>query len=190
MPDANRTEREKMVAGDPYDAYDPELVQARRRARRLCRSLETSDDETERRSLLRSLLLACPDTTEIVGDFHCDYGWNVSFAPHCFVNFGCVILDVCPVAIGEYTLLGPSVHIYTAAHPLDAGERRLREFGRPVTIGNDVWLGGGVIVCPGVAIGDRSVIGAGSVVTRDIPADCVAAGNPCRIVRKLESRMF
>jgi len=174
-----------MIAGEPYDAYDPHLVAERRRARDLCRRYNGAGDEDEQRALLAELLGRYDPSAEVLPPLRCDYGWNISIGARCFVNFGCVILDTCAVTLGEHTLLGPSVHIYTAAHPLDAVERRVREYGRPVNIGDDVWIGGGAILCPGVNVGDRAVIGAGSIVTRDIPPDCVAAGNPCRVLRKL-----
>ena len=117
--------------------------------------------------------------------FRCDYGANIRLGARCFFNFNCVVLDVCPVTVGAHTLFGPAVQIYTATHPLDPALRRTQEFGRPVEIGADVWVGGGAIVCPGVRIGDRTVVGAGSVVTRDLPADVLAAGNPCRVLRRL-----
>jgi maltose O-acetyltransferase len=118
--------------------------------------------------------------------FFCDYGANIELGERVFFNFNCVVLDVCPVRIGAYTLFGPNVQIYTPMHPFDAALRRSQEFGKPVTIGADVWVGGGAIILPGVRISDRAVIGAGSVVTRDIPADVFAAGNPCRVIRQLE----
>ena len=118
--------------------------------------------------------------------FHCDYGRNIELGERVYFNFNCVVLDVCPVRIGSFTLFGPGVQIYAATHPLDAMERRARELGKPVEIGADVWVGGGSIILPGVTIGRRSVIGAGSVVTHDIPADVLAVGNPCRVLRPIE----
>src|SRR5690242_15848952 len=118
--------------------------------------------------------------------FFCDYGTNIELGERVFFNFNCVVLDVMAVRIGDFTLFGPAVQIYTALHPVNAGERRSGlELAKAVTIGSDVWVGGGAIICPGVTIGDRGVIGAGSVVTRDVPADSFAAGNPCRVIRKL-----
>lgn len=118
--------------------------------------------------------------------FFCDYGVHIFLGRKVFFNFNCVILDVCRVTIGDYSMFGPAVQIYTAAHPMEAEARRGREFGRPVTVGSDVWVGGGAILCPGVTVGSRSVIGAGSVVTRDIPEGVFAAGNPCRVIRRVE----
>jgi maltose O-acetyltransferase len=115
--------------------------------------------------------------------FFCDYGSNIYLGERVFFNFNCVVLDVCAVTIGDYTLFGPAVQIYTATHPMNPELRRKQEFARPITIGSDVWVGGGAIFCPGVTVGDRTVIGAGSVVTRDIPAGVLAVGNPCRVIR-------
>ena len=117
--------------------------------------------------------------------FYCDYGSNILLGERVFFNFNCVVLDVCQVTIGDYTLFGPAVQIYTATHPMNAELRRKQEFGKPIEIGSDVWVGGGAIICPGVRIGSRSVIGAGSVVTRDIPDGVFAAGNPCRVIREI-----
>ena len=180
--------RERMVAGEPYDPMDAELVAARARARRLCRRLNATDDDEEelRRTILRELFGRGGDTVWMQPPFQCDYGSNIELGERVFFNFDCVVLDVCPVRIGSHTLFGPAVQIYTPMHPMDAALRRREEYGRPVTIGEDVWVGGGAIVLPGVTIRDRAVIGAGSVVTRDVPADVFAAGNPCRVGRALE----
>lgn len=178
-----------MLAGDMYDPTDPQLTAERRRARDLCKSLnESHDDEQDLRDrIIRDLFGKSGDDIWIEPPFYCDYGFNITLGDKVFFNFNCVILDPAPVIIGNNVLFGPAVQIYAATHPLNASERSTwLEFARPVDIGSDVWVGGGAIVCPGVRIGDRSVIGAGSVVTRDIPADVVAAGNPCRIIRHLE----
>src|SRR5687767_14907179 len=116
--------------------------------------------------------------------FYCDYGSNIHLGERVFFNFNCVVLDVCRVTIGDYTLFGPAVQILTATHPMDAALRRTEESGKPIAIGSDVWVGAGALVLPGVTIGSRSVIGAGSVVTRDVPDDVLAAGNPCRVLRR------
>ena len=179
------TERERMLAGELYDPLDPELVTARDRARDLCQDLNATREgqQAERRRLLRELLGAGGDDVWVQPPFYCDYGANIYLGTRCFFNFNCVVLDVCAVTVGDYTLFGPAVQIYTATHPMDAALRRTREFAKPISIGSDVWVGGAAIICPGVTIGSRAVIGAGSVVTRDIPADVFAAGNPCRVVR-------
>lgn len=184
-----KTEREKMLAGELYDPFDPELAAARTRARDLCQDLNaTREAETEeRRRILRDLFGRGGDSVWMQPPFHCDYGINIELGERVFFNFSCVVLDVCRVEIGDYTLFGPAVQIYTPMHPWDARLRREQEYGKPVTIGSDVWVGGGAIILPGVRIGSRAVIGAGSVVTRDVPAGVFAAGNPCRVVREIEA---
>lgn len=181
------TERENMLKGELYDPFDPELVKARNRARDLCQDLNATreDQQEERRKILMALFGTGGDTVWMQPPFFCDYGTNILLGERCFFNFNCVVLDVCQVIIGDYTLFGPAVQIYTATHPLDAALRRKQEYGKPVEIGSDVWVGGGAIINPGVRIGSRSVIGSGSVVTRDIPDDVFAAGNPCRVIREI-----
>ncbi|HEX2825123.1 MAG TPA: sugar O-acetyltransferase [Burkholderiales bacterium] len=181
------TEREKMLAGELYDPFDAELVQARNRARDLCQDLNATReaDADERRRLLKALFGAGGDSVWMQPPFFCDYGANIELGERVFFNFNCVVLDVCRVTIGDYTLFGPAVQIYTPMHPFEAELRRKQEYGKPVTIGSDVWVGGGAIILPGVRIGDRAVIGAGSVVTRDVPDAVFAAGNPCRVIREL-----
>jgi maltose O-acetyltransferase len=182
-----RSERQKMVAGELYDPLDPELVAARERARDLCQTLNATRerDQEERRRILRELFPAGGDTVWMQPPFYCDYGTNIELGTRVFFNFNCVVLDVCQVRIGDYTLFGPAVQILTPLHPLNAALRRHQEFGKPVEIGSDVWVGGGALILPGVRIGSRAVIGAGSVVTRDIPDGVFAAGNPCRVIREI-----
>ncbi len=181
------TETEKMLKGELYDPGDQTLVRARNKARDLCQAMNATREmeRLERRRLLTELLGQGADTAWIQPPFYCDYGRNLYLGKHCYFNFNCVVLDVCDVRVGDHTLFGPAVQIYTAMHPMDAEARRHKEFGQPVTIGSDVWVGGGAIICPGVTIGDRTVIGAGSVVTRDLPSDVFAAGNPCRVIRSI-----
>jgi maltose O-acetyltransferase len=181
------TEREKMLAGELYDALDPELVAGRTRARDLCRELNATreSDEIERRRLLRDLFAKGGDTVWMQPPFFCDYGTNIELGERVFFNFNCVVLDVCLVRIGDYSMFGPAVQIYTPLHPLNAALRRREEYGKPVEIGADVWVGGGAIILPGVRIGARAVIGAGSVVTRDVPEGVFAAGNPCRVIKPI-----
>ncbi len=183
------SELEKMLAGQLYDPLDAELADARARARNLCRDLNGTreDDQALRRRLLEELLAKGGDDVWMQPPFYCDYGSNIFLGKKCFFNFNCVVLDVCTVTFGDHVLLGPAVQVYTATHPMDAELRRRQEFGKPVTVGSDVWIGGGAIICPGVTIGSRTVIGAGSVVTRDIPSDVFAAGNPCRVIRAIEA---
>ena len=184
---ANDSERRKMLAGELYDPSDLELTLARERARDLCRLLNGTRDSdvTERRRLVQALFGTGGDTVLVQPPFNCDYGTNIHVGDRVFFNFNCVVLDVCDVRIGEDTLFGPGVQILTPLHPVDAALRREREFGKPVEIGSDVWVGGGALILAGVHIGARAIIGAGSVVTRDIPADVFAAGNPCRVIRQL-----
>ena len=181
------TERENMLAGELYDPLDPELVAARDHARDLCQDLNATRerDQAERRRILTDLFGAGGDSVWMQPPFFCDYGSNIQLGQRVFFNFNCVVLDVCEVRVGDFTLFGPGVQIYTAMHPLNAALRRRQEFAKPVEIGSDVWIGGGAIVCPGVTIGSKTVIGAGSVVTRSIPPGVFAAGNPCRVIREI-----
>jgi maltose O-acetyltransferase len=181
------SERDKMLAGQLYDPLDPELVGARERARDLCQALNATReaDQEARRRILKELLGAGGESVWMQPPFFCDYGWNILLGARVFFNFNCVVLDVCQVTVGDFTLFGPAVQIYTATHPMNAELRRKQEFARPVEVGSDVWVGGGAILCPGVKVGARSVIGAGSVVTRDVPEGVFAAGNPCRVIRPI-----
>ena len=174
-----------MLAGELYDALDAELVAARGRARDLCQALNATREaeQAERRSILRELFGKGGDSVWMQPPFFCDYGTNIELGERVFFNFNCVVLDVSRVRIGSFTLFGPAVQIYTPMHPMDAARRRKQEYGKPVEIGDDVWVGGGAIILPGVRIGARAVIGAGSVVTRDVPEGMFAAGNPCRVIR-------
>lgn len=178
-----------MLAGEPYDPLAMQLSVERQRARDLLKRLNDSrEDEQEERAKILKELFGRETDAYIEPPFYCDYGTNITLGHKVFFNFNCVVLDVAPVRIGDYVLFGPSVQVYTATHPLNAAERRRGlESGQSIEIGSDVWVGGGAIICPGVTIGARSLIGAGSVVTRDIPEDVIAAGNPCRVIRPLES---
>ena len=183
-----RTEKEKMLAGELYNPLDKELCEERLKARVLLDQLNNSreDKPEERARILKELIPGAGENLWLQPPFYCDYGSNIKTGDNVFFNFNCVILDVAPVTIGSRTLLGPNVQIYAATHPMDHEERaKGLEYGKPISIGDDVWIGGSAIICPGVTIGDRSVIGAGSVVTRDIPADVFAAGNPCKVIRSL-----
>jgi maltose O-acetyltransferase len=183
-----RTELEKMLSGELYLASDPELIAMRRRARNLTRSFNQSSDEesAQRTELLKELFGKAGPRITIEPPFNCDYGSHIFAENDLFMNFGCIILDCAEVRIGESVLCGPYVQIYTASHPLDAKLRASGpELAKPIRIGNRVWIGGGSIVCPGVTIGENTAIGAGSVVTKDIPANVFAAGNPCRVIKTL-----
>jgi maltose O-acetyltransferase len=182
------SEREKMLRGELYFAADPALVALRQRARRLTRLYNaTTEGESARRREILGELFGRMRRAMIEPPFHCDYGSNIYAGDNLYMNFGCMILDCAEVSIGSDLQAGPYVQIYTAHHPLDAAERTAGpELASPVTIGSRVWLGGGVIICPGVTIGDDTTIGAGSVVTRDVPPGVLAVGNPCRVVRAIE----
>jgi maltose O-acetyltransferase len=181
-----RTERQKMLAGELYDPFDPELVAARDQACSLCAALNASkeSERDERRRILDDLFGSGGDTAWLQPPFYCDYGSNIHLGTRVFFNFNCTVLDVCEVRIGDYTLFGPGVQILTPLHPRDATLRREQEYGKPIEIGADVWVGGGALILAGVRIGSRSIIGAGSVVSRDIPDDVLAVGNPCRVIGK------
>jgi maltose O-acetyltransferase len=186
-----KSEKEKMLAGELYDALDSELSADRLRARLLLQRLNSvpEDDAAEMKRILQALIPHAGDGFWLQPPFYCDYGYNIRLGEKVFLNFNCIVLDVMEVRIGSRTLIGPNVQIYTATHPMDYRERASGlEYARPVAIGDDIWIGGSAVICPGVRIGDRSVIGAGSVVTRDIPAGVFAAGNPCRVIRELEGR--
>lgn len=184
-----KTEKAKMLAGELYRSIDPALVADTERAQRLVAQYNaTSGEATEiRLALLHQLFGSLGDGTVIRPLFACDYGYNIRLGRNAFINFNCVFLDCASIEIGDNLQMGPAVQIYTATHPLEADLRRSGlEYARPVSIGHDVWIGGGAIILPGVTIGDRSVIGAGSVVVHDVPAAKVVAGNPARIIRELD----
>ena len=176
------TEREKMLRGELYDPTDAELARARTRARALCRALGAAT-AAERQHMATELFRAGGATDRLQPPFFCDYGANIELGEQVFFNFNCVVLDVCTVRIGAFAQFGPGVQILTPLHPMDAEQRRTLEYGKPIEIGDDVWVGAGALILPGVTIGARTVIGAGSVVTRDIPAGVLAVGNPCRVIR-------
>lgn len=179
-------EKRKMLAGQPYRAGDPDLVAERERAQALMREYNatTVADGPRRRAILGQLLGGCGRDVAIRTPFSVDYGGNIVLGDGVFLNYGCVLLDVCAITIGDGTQVGPGVQIYAADHPRDPELRRQGlECGRPVTIGRNVWIGGHAILLPGVTVGDDAVIGAGAVVTRDVPDGVTVAGNPARPVR-------
>lgn len=179
--------RERMLAGDPY-VVDAEIRDDHRRAMALVEEFNRSpaDDTERRRRLLTELLGAYGEGSEIRPPLYCDYGYQIHVGARTFVNFGLVALDVAPITVGDDVQIGPYVQLLTATHPLEPEPRRDRwESARPITIGDNVWLGGGVVVCPGVRIGEDTVVGAGAVVTTDLPAGVLAAGVPARVVRSL-----
>jgi maltose O-acetyltransferase len=166
-----------MLTGDLYDPTDPELASEQARARELAQRYNLDREP----AVLATLVGSLGDKAFVEAPFHCDYGWNIALGERVYVNAFCVFLDCAPIAIGDRTLLGPAVQLYTATHPSEAAERRKGlEYARPITIGADAWLGGGSIVLPGITIGDGAVVGAGSVVTHDVPPGVTVAGNPAR----------
>ncbi len=180
------TQKERMLAGELYVADDPELVaDAGRAAAWLDRYNRASTATAEaRHALLVEGLGHVGRGATIRPPFHCDYGYNIHLGEGAFLNFGCIVLDVVPVRIGEATQIGPGVQILTADHPRDPARRgQMLEFGRPVTIGRNVWIGGGALILPGIAVGDNAIVGAGSVVTRHVPAGVTVAGNPARLLK-------
>ena len=193
------TEREKMVAGLLYDANDTQLIKERLRARRLVRLFnQTTEEETQERSrLLKELFGSTGERINIEPSFHCDYGYNIHVRENFFANFDCVILDVCDVRIGDNCLLGPKVCLYTPMHPFDKEQRRtqfidgkpvMMEYGKPIAIGDDVWIGGSAVINPGVTIGNNVIVASGSVVVKDVPDHVVVGGNPARILRALDTK--
>lgn len=183
------TEREKMLAGELYDACDAELLEDLNRVKVLCQQYNNllPTDFASRNKMLREMLGQADEDTFINQPFYCDYGKHIRLGKRFFANFGLTVLDEAPVTIGDDCFVGPGVHIYTACHSTDPRERQTRrEWAKSVTIGNHVWIGGNVTILPGVTIGDNCTIGAGAVVTHDIPANVIAAGNPARVLKTIE----
>ena len=183
-----KSEKEKMLNGELYNSFDAQLTEERTKARLLISRLNNSNENLpeERLAIIKALIPNAGQDLYIQPPFFCDYGTNIFIGERVYFNFNCVILDVMRVTIGDDTIFGPYVQIYTATHPVNWKERALGlEFAKTIDIGRNVWVGGNTVICPGVTIGDRTIIGAGSVVTKNIPADCIAAGNPCRIIRSL-----
>lgn len=184
----SRTNRERMLAGDLYLADDPENEAIARRALKLAEEyrLREIKGDPQARSVLAALVGTLGDGAYLKPPLFVDYGENIHIGARTFINYNLMALDVATIEIGEDCQIGPNVQLLTPTHPIEAQPRRDKlEAALPITVGNNVWLGGGAIVCPGVTIGDNSVIGAGSVVTRDVPANCVVAGNPARVIRTI-----
>lgn len=179
-----------MIAGLMYDPSCPELVEMRRDSRQKVRRINEELNDTKRMYLLKELFQKTGCRLNIEPDIRVDYGCNISVGERFFANFGTVMLDVCPIVIGDDCMFAPNVQLYTATHPIDPVERRSGlEYALPITIGNNVWLGGGVIICPGVSLGDNVVVGAGAVVTKSFGDNLVIAGNPARIIREIEEEI-
>lgn len=182
------TEKELMLSEQMYIANDEELKADFMRARRLTRLINATTEEEldDRISLFRQLFNKAGENLWLETPFHCDYGCHISIGDNFYANYDCIFIDVCDITIGNNVFFGPRVGLYTAGHPIDAEVRNsLLEYGKKITIGNNVWIGGNVVVNPGVTIGDNVVIGSGAVVTKDIPSNVIAAGNPCRVIREI-----
>lgn len=183
-----KTEKEKMLSGETYNPYVPDLTKDRARLKDQIyqyNQLKPSESEAKQ-ELLKKVLGSTKESFTIEQPFYCDYGYNIHIGNNFFSNFNCVILDVALVTIGDDVLLGPNVSLFTVNHVLDPkGRKQGLEYAKPITIGNNVWIGGNVVILPGVTIGENSVIGAGSVVTKDIPANVIAVGNPCKVVKEI-----
>ena len=184
-----KTEKEKMIQGEMDIPADPVLVREREQARILTRKFNDMPEVQlkERSEIIKELFGTTGDNIHLESSFRCDYGYNIHVGENFYANFDCTILDVCPVIIGVNCMLAPGVHIYTATHPLDPVERISGvEYGKPVTIGDNVWIGGRAIINPGVTIGDNAVIASGAVVTKDVPDNVVVGGNPAKIIKKIK----
>jgi maltose O-acetyltransferase len=183
------SEYEQMISGQLYNANDPELELMRRQARARLDQLNHSIQDVksgERLDICQKLFGKTGKGLWLQPPFYCEYGSNIELGDNVFFNFNCVVLDVAKVTIGSYVLIGPNVQIYTATHPLDAQKRREgQELGKPIVIGDDVWIGGSAVICPGVTIGNKSVIGAGAVVVKDVPPNVVVGGNPAKVLKNL-----
>ena len=183
-----KTNKEKMLAGESYNILDPELEIDRQRAKGLLRLYNSSEAAAERQAILEQLLGHIGQNSFIESPFHCAYGQNTYIGDHVFMNVFCAILDCNEVRIGDHVMIGPAVQIYTAAHHLQAEPRnRGMEVAKPIVIEDNVWIGGGAILLPGMSIGRNAVVGAGAVVTRDVPANTVVAGNPARVIRVIDN---
>ncbi len=184
------TEKEKAARGIPYDPnHDEALIAERLACANLCFDYNNLPPgrTDQRRKLLGEILGKTGERLEIIPPFHCDYGYNIEIGEDFYANYNCIILDAAKVTFGDHVFIAPNCGFYAASHPLDVTRRNQGlEYAKPITIGNNVWIGGGVTVLPGVVIGDNSVIGAGSVVTEDIPSGVVAVGNPCRVVKRID----
>ncbi len=181
------TEKEKMLRGEYYNAFEKNLLKDRKKAQKLCKQLNDIPDGSQKKRLkiLKELLQTTKEVW-IESPFRCDYDYNILIGDNFYANFGCVILDCNLVKVGNNVQLGPNVQIYTATHPINIKERMSgKEMAYPITIGDNVWIGGSCIILPGITIGNNSVIGAGSVVTKNIPNNVVAVGNPCRVIKQI-----
>lgn len=183
------SEKEKMISGEKYNPMDPELVKARIVAKDLCQKYNSlsQDSNAEKKNILKKLFGKTGTAIIIEQNFFCDYGFNIECGENFYINHNCVILDCAKVTFGNNVFIGPNCGFYTAIHPIKAQERlTFIESAKPITVGDNVWFGGNVVVLPGIKIGNNTVIGAGSVVTKDIPDNVVAVGNPCKVIKNIE----
>jgi maltose O-acetyltransferase len=183
---AAKTEKQKMLAGEVYNCLDEELEADRQRVKAVLRRYNAAEDLDERRAILAGLLGGLGQNSGTWSPFYCVYGENIYFGDNVFLNYECVILDTNEIRIGNHIMIGPGVHIYASAHMLEAGPRNEGlEIARPITVEDNVWIGGRAILLPGVRVGRNSVVGAGAVVTKDVPQNVVVAGNPARVIRRV-----
>ncbi len=187
-----KSEKEKMLSGELYLASDPELLKERRQAKRLLRQLNITEYLVTKtaKTIIKELIPSVGKNFYIEPPFHCDYGYNIDCGENVYFNVNCVVLDTMKITIGSHVLFGPGVQIYAASHPLDSETRKTLEFSKPVSIGDNCWIGGGAIILPGVSIGNNCVIGAGSVVTKNIPDHSMAVGNPAKVIKKLTDQFI
>lgn len=182
-------EREKMISGEMYDPSDEQLVKDREAAKIFCKEYNLTDDTNYdlRKKMIQNFLGKTGDKLHIESNFRVEYGYNIEIGENFYSNYDCLLLDICPIIIGDNAMLAPGVHIYSATHPLDPEERNSgKEYGKPVKIGNNVWIGGRSLIAPGVTLGDNVVVAAGSVVTKSFPDNVVIGGNPAKIIKYIE----
>ncbi|QQP70261.1 sugar O-acetyltransferase [Carnobacterium sp. CS13] len=181
------SQKENMIAGEMYDSSDPELSTARKFARKTLREFNQAEDSDEAKALLKNLFGSTGENFHFNPGLVADYGFNIHIGENFYANFNCTLLDICPITIGKNCMLAPNVQLYTATHPLDPVKRNtVWEYGKPITLGDNVWIGGGAIVIPGVTLGNNVVVAAGAVVTKSFPDNVVIGGNPARVIKELD----
>lgn len=182
-----RTEKEKMICGEMYDASDVELVKARNQAQEKLKTFHQTQEPRKRNSILKQLFGTTGKKVHVNNGLIVDYGFNIHVGENFYANFNCTLLDICPIRIGNNCMLAPNVQLYTATHPLNPTERNTSiEYGKPITFGDNVWIGGGAIIIPGVSLGNNVVVGAGAVVTKSFPDNVILGGNPAKVIKTLD----